>query len=152
VINGDLNLNGSSTLGAGLYVIAGNFTNNTGGTMVGANVSFALGGTFTLSGGTSLDLAAPSSASSYGITDMLVLTKSSAATSIGGGSADKYSGLFYAPNSALSMTGGSSISNNGSSCLMVVLKSISLSGSGALNTSNCASQSSGAVGTPALIQ
>lgn len=152
VINGDLNLNGSSILGAGLYVIKGNFTNNTGGTMTGANVTFALGGSFTLSGGTSLDLAAPSSSSSYGITDILVATKTTAATTIGGGSQDKYSGLFYAPYSALSMSGGSSVSNNGSQCLMLVLKSIALTGSAAITTSSCASQATSVAGTPALIQ
>ncbi len=152
VISGSLSLNGSSTLGAGLYVIGGNFTNNTGGTMTGANVTFALGGTFNLSGGTSLDLAAPTAASGYGITDILVATKSSMPTVIGGGSSDKYSGVFYAPKSAMSISGGSSISTNGNSCLMVVVNSIASSGSGALNASACSSQASTGGGTVALIQ
>ncbi|WP_223798319.1 beta strand repeat-containing protein [Sphingomonas nostoxanthinifaciens] len=156
VINGDLTLNGSSILGSGLYVIKGGFTNNTGGTMTGNAVTFALGGTFTLSGGTSLDLAAPTGSSSYGITDVLVATKSTAATTIGGGSADKYSGLFYAPKSPMSLSGGSSISTNGSACLMVMVLSVSSTGSGTLNASNCSGVSTGSSsassGTLALIR
>lgn len=152
VIKGDLSLSGSSTLGSGLYVIGGDFTNNTGGTMTGKDVTFALGGTFALSGGTTLDLAAPSNTSSYGITDILVATKSTAQTSIGGGSSDKYSGVLYAPKSDLKVSGGGSISTSGSSCLMVVVNTASLTGSGNLNTSACASQTSSAAGTVALLQ
>ena len=152
VINGDLNLNGSSTLGSGLYVIKGNFTNNTGGTMTGVAVTFALGGTFNLAGGTTVDLAAPPAGSAYGITDMLVLTKSTAGTTIGGGSSDKYSGMVYAPKSALSVSGGASISANGSACLMVTVSTVAVSGSGVLNSSGCSSLSSGGGATVALIQ
>lgn len=152
VIAGDINLNGSSIFGAGLYVVKGNFTNNTGGTMTGSSVTFALGGTFTLSGGTTLDLSAPTTASGYGVPDLLIATKSSSATSIGGGSQDKYGGLIYAPNSAMSASGGSSVSANGSSCMMLVVKSITLTGSGTINTSNCSSMATNSNSTPALIQ
>jgi len=136
VINGNLSLNGSSTFGSGTYIIKGNFTNNTGGTMSGSDISFALGGTFTLTGGTSLDLAAPSSTSSYGIPDVLVATKSTAATTIGGGSANKYGGLVYAPKSALSISGGSSVSSNAAGCLMMIVSTITMSG-GTSATSTC---------------
>jgi len=152
VINGDLNLNGSSIFGAGLYIVKGNFTNNTGGTMTGSNVTFALGGTFTLSGGTTLDLSAPTTASGYGIPDLLIATKSTSATTIGGGSSDKYGGLIYAPKSAMSASGGSSITSNGSQCMMLVVQSITLTGSGTITTSNCSSMTSSSSSTPALIQ
>lgn len=128
VINGDLTLNGSSTFGSGSYVLKGNFTNNTGGTMSGTDVTFALGGTFTLSGGTSLDLSAPSSASSFGVPNLLVATKSTAATTIGGGSADKYAGLFYAPKSPMTISGGASVSSNSSACLMLIVDRLILTG------------------------
>jgi len=152
VIKGDLNLSGSSIFGSGLYVIGGDFSNNTGGTMSGVDVTFALGGTFTLLGGTSLDLAAPSSSSAYGVTDILVATKSSAETKIGGGSTDKYSGMVYAPKSDLKITGGGSISSNGSSCLMYMVNTANLSGSGSLAASECTSITNGGGGTVALIQ
>jgi len=137
VINGNLDLSGSSTFGSGTYVIAGNFTNNTGGTMSGTDVSFALGGTFALSGGTSLDLAAPGGSSSYGVPGVLFATKSSSASSIGGGSSDKYAGLVYAPKSDLSISGGSSVSASGAACLMMIIRTITLSGSGSTSTGTC---------------
>jgi len=137
VIGGDLSLSGSSILGSGNYIIKGDFTNNTGGTMSGVDVTFALGGTFTLSGGTSLDLAAPGASSSYGIPGVLIATKSTSDTRIGGGSNNKYAGLLYAPKSDMTVSGGGSISANGGACLMLIVKTLTLSGGGALSTGAC---------------
>jgi len=153
VINGDLDLNGSSALGAGKYIIAGSFTNNTGGTMTGSDVTFALGGSFKLTGGTSLDLAATSSATSgYGIQDVLAVTKTTSDVALGGGTSDRYSGLVYAPKAEIKLTGGASLSANGSQCLMMVVNSVNISGGAAFNTSNCTSQVNGAGAAVALIQ
>lgn len=143
VINGDLSLNGSSTFGSGLYVIKGNFTNNTGGTMSGTELTFALGGTFTLSGGTSLDLSAPGAGSSYGVAGVLVATKTSSATLIGGGSGNKYAGLLYAPKSDLTLKGGASMSAYGSNCLMMILNTLSLLEGGSAATGTCSALSGG---------
>ncbi|ATE66750.1 TadE/TadG family type IV pilus assembly protein [Rhizorhabdus dicambivorans] len=152
VINGNLSLNGSSTFGSGNYYIKGNFTNNTGGTMAGTDVSFALGGTFTLAGGTSLDLAAPSSSGSYGVPGLLIVTKSTTATSIGGGSQNKYAGLVYAPKSDMTVSGGAALSSNGTNCLMLILKTLLLSG-GTTVASTCSSLStSGSVANVALFK
>jgi len=152
VIKGDLDLNGSSVMGSGLYVIGGNLSNNTGGTMTGSDVSFALGGSFTLAGGTSLDLAASSSNSGYGMQDILVVTKSSSTVSLGGGTTDKYSGLVYAPKAEIKLTGGASLSNNGSQCLMMVVNSVTMAGGAAFSTNTCASQINNAGTAVALIQ
>lgn len=141
IINGNLSLNGGSTLGAGTYIIRGNFTNNTGGTMAGTDISFALGGTFTLAGGTSLDLAAPNSLASYGVPGILIATKSASGTTIGGGSANRYAGLLYAPKSDLSLSGGASMSANASNCLMMILSTLTQSGGGQLSTGSCSSLS-----------
>ena len=143
VINGNLSLSGSSTLGSGLYVIKGNFTNNTGGTMAGTDVTFALGGTFTLSGGTSLDLSAPGAGSSYGVAGVLMATKTSSATLIGGGSGNKYAGLLYAPKSDLTLKGGASMSAYGSNCLMMILNTLSLLEGGSAATGTCSALSGG---------
>ena len=148
VIAGNLNLNGSSTFGSGTYIIKGNFTNNTGGAMIGTDVTFGLGGTYTLAGGTSLDLAAPGVTSSYGIIGILIATKSSAATSIGGGSSDRYAGLIYAPNSDLTVSGGASMSSSGSGCLMMIVNTLTLSG-GTTVGSSCSGLSS-ASSTPSV--
>ena len=152
VIAGDLDLNGSSVLGSGQYIIGGDLSNNTGGTMTGVDVSFALGGSFTLTGGTSLDVAAPSASGGYGIQDVLLVTKTSSDVSLGGGTTDKYSGLVYAPKAEIKLTGGASLSNNGSQCLMMVVDSVTISGGAAFSTNNCASQVNGAGKGVALIQ
>nr|WP_253718136.1 pilus assembly protein TadG-related protein [Sphingomonas sp. AP4-R1] len=143
VVKGNLALQGSAIMGDGLYVVGGDWTNGTGGAMTGVNVTFALGGSFNFAGGTSFDLAAPTASSGYGITDMLILTKTSSATGISAGSNGKASGLIYAPNSAFSSSGGSSISGNGSACMMLVVNSVSVTGSGTVNTANCSSLSNG---------
>ncbi|KKC24013.1 Tad domain-containing protein [Sphingomonas sp. SRS2] len=150
VINGNLSLNGSSTFGSGSYIIKGNFTNNTGGTMSGTDLTFAMGGTFTLSGGTSLDLAAPGALSSYGIPGILFATKSAAATTIGGGSNNKYAGLLYAPKSNMIVSGGGSMSANGGACLMMILNRLTLTGGGATATGNCASLSGSSSSTASV--
>lgn len=159
VINGDLTLAGAATMGSGLYIVKGNWTNGTGCSgcvMSGVDVTVAMGGTFNFAGGTSFDLAAPTSSSSYGITDILIVTKSSSATSISAGSTGKASGVIYAPNSAFSSSGGSAISTHGSGCMMLLVNTIAVSGSGTINTANCTSQnttsSNGSSGTAALVQ
>ena len=153
VINGDLNLNGSSTFGSGLYVIRNNFTNNTGGSMTGADVTFALGGTFTLAGGTSLNLAAPSSSSSYGVPNILIATKSSSATTIGGGSSNRYAGLVYAPKSNILLDGGASMSSSSANCLMMIVNTLTLNGGTAVGSA-CSglTGSSSSVAKVALVQ
>lgn len=152
LINGALNLNGSSTFGAGMFTINGGFTNNTGGTMTGSGVTFVLAGTFTLSGGTSMTLSAPSSDAGGGITDILVATKSYAATSIGGGSQNSYTGLVYAPNSPLTFNGGANVGSSG--CFMMIVSTISMNGGTSSGTacSSLASGGSGSSGSVALVQ
>lgn len=134
-IAGDLNLNGSSTFGSGTYVIKGDFTNNTGGTMTGVDVSFGLGGTFTLSGGTSMELDAPGTGASYGVPNILIATKSGSATKLGGGSANKYAGLLYAPKSDILLDGGASMASSTGACLMMIVNTLSLNGGTAVASS-----------------
>jgi hypothetical protein len=157
VIHGDLSLTAAATFGPGLYLISGNFSNgtgcNNGCVMSGVDVTFVMGGTFNFAGGSYFDLAAPTAASDgYGITNVLFATKSSSATSMSGGANGKVSGLIYAPNSAFSSSGGTSISANGGKCMMVVVNTISVSGSGTVKTTGCTNLSTSTSGTVALIQ
>ena len=138
IINGDLNLNGSSTFGAGTYTINGAFTNNTGGTMSGSNVTFILAGSLNVAGGTSVNLSAPTGTSSYGITDVLFATRTTTATILGGGTQDSLSGAVYVPNSDFQMSGGASVSG---ACFMLIAKTVTLS-SGPTAGTMCASLTS----------
>lgn len=150
-INGALNLNGSATFGAGAYYVNGAFTNNTGGSMTGSGVSFFLAGTFTLSGGTSMTMSAPTSDAGGGVADLLVATKSSADTRIGGGSQNVYAGLVYAPNSALVMDGGAGVTGGGR-CFMLVVSTLSMNGGTTTGTACAGIGGSGATGNVALLQ
>ncbi|WDF71345.1 pilus assembly protein TadG-related protein [Novosphingobium sp. KACC 22771] len=138
LINGNLSLNGSSTFGAGLYTINGGFTNNTGGTMAGSNVSFVMAGTLNVAGGTSVNLSAPGSGSASGIPDVLFVTKSTSATILGGGTQDVFSGAVYVPNSDFQMSGGAGATGG---CFMIVAKTVTLA-SGPSAATMCSSLSS----------
>lgn len=152
VINGNISSSGAMTFGSGTYYINGNFTNSTGGVMAGVDVTFALAGTVSLAGGTSLDLAAPTSTSSYGVPNVLIATKTSSATTIGGGATGKYSGLVYAPKSALNVSGGATLSSNGGACLMLIVSTFSLSGGTSVGSCSGAAGSSSSTANVALFK
>ena len=152
VINGNLSSSGAMTFGSGTYYINGNFTNSTGGAMTGVDVTFALSGTIALAGGTSLDLSAPTPFSSYGVPTVLIATKTSSATTIGGGATGKYSGLIYAPKSALNVSGGATLSSNGGACLMLIVSTFSLSGGTSVGSCSGAAGSSSSTASVALFK
>ncbi|QTH20894.1 hypothetical protein HRJ34_21635 [Rhizorhabdus wittichii] len=146
VINGNLSSSGAMTFGSGVYILNGNFTNGTGGAMTGTDVTFAMSGTYSLAGGTTLDLAAPGALASYGVPGILFATKTSSASTMGGGASGKYAGLIYAPKSDVTLTGGASMSGNGSNCLMMIVSTLNLSGG-----TNVASACSGLSGTSSSV-
>ncbi len=133
-INGDLDLMGTAVFGAGRYTVNGDFTNNTGGSMTGSNVSFILAGMMHLTGGTSLNLAAPSSNAGGGLADILIASLSSADSRIGGGSQNIYTGAVYLPNAEINFSGGSGVSGNGG-CFTLIADIIDLSGGNSTATS-----------------
>ena len=126
-INGNLSLSGSATFGAGAYYVDGNFTNNTGGSMTGADVTFFMSGALTLSGGVAMNLTAPTSDAGGGVTDLLFATKSTAQTNLGGGASATFAGVVYAPNSNMVMDGGAGAAGNGR-CFALVVNTFSMNG------------------------
>jgi hypothetical protein len=148
-INGDLSLNSDTVFGAGTYTINGNFTNNTGGSMVGRNVSFVLAGSLKAAGGTSIDLAAPSSQAGTGLPDILFATRTSTPTVLGGGTQDVFSGVVYAPNSDVNMSGGASASG---ACFSLIVRTITLAGGPAAATACPLLGSGGLSGSVGLIR
>jgi hypothetical protein len=133
-INGDLDLMGTAVFGAGRYTINGAFTNNTGGSMSGTGVTFILADNFRLTGGTSLNLAAPSNALGGGLADILIASLGNAQSHIGGGSQNIYTGTVYIPNAHISFTGGSGVSGNGG-CFTLIADTIDFSGGNSTATS-----------------
>jgi len=149
IVNGSLRSSGAMTFGAGTYILNGSFTNGTGGAMTGTDVTFAMSGTYSLAGGTKLDLAAPNSLASYGVPGILFATKTSSASSMGGGANGKYAGLIYAPKSDVTLTGGASMSGSGSNCLMMIVSTLTLSGG--TNVASACSSLSGSSSSTASV-
>jgi len=157
-INGSLNLSGSVSFGAGAYYINGGFTNNTGGQLTGTNVTFITTGALNMSGGTSLNLSAPTGTSvqfdSTGAIDNLLFASQTTSNSVlGGGSQNQYSGAVYFPNSNIDLSGGVGVTGTSGGCFTVVSKTLTLA-SGPSATTTCAgvNVSAGSTGTPSLIQ
>ena len=144
-INGNLSLSGSATFGAGAYYVDGNFTNNTGGSMTGSDVTFFLSGALTLSGGVAMNLTAPTSDAGGGVTDLLFATKSTAQTNLGGGASAVFAGVVYAPNSNMVMDGGAGAAGNGR-CFALVVNTFSMNGGTTAGTA-CTSFGGGASGS-----
>jgi len=144
-INGNLSLSGNATFGAGAYYVDGNFTNNTGGSMTGSDVTFFMSGALTLSGGVAMNLTAPTSDAGGGVTDLLFATKSTAQTNLGGGASAIFAGVVYAPNSNMVMDGGAGAAGNGR-CFALVVNTFSMNGGTTAGTA-CTSFGGGASGS-----
>jgi Flp pilus assembly protein TadG len=153
IIGGDLNLQGDATFGAGRYTIRKGFSNPTGGTMTGTDVTFIMGGTLAVSGGTSVRLSAPTTTTAGGgFADVLFASSLTSATALTEGASTTFRGAIYLPNSDFTMSGGASI---GSSCFMMIAKSITLqNGTSAAQADGCSikSTASGGGGNVALVQ
>lgn len=132
-INGDLDLRGTVVLGKGLYLINGAFTNTTGGSITGSEVSFILKDQLTYAGGAGINLSAPVQNSSWGVPGLLFASATTNATSFGGGAQGKYSGILYFPNSDFSLSGGAGMN---SSCFSLIAKSVTVT-SGPTATTTC---------------
>lgn len=134
-IDGDLDIKGSVSFGAGTYYVNGEFANNTGGSMTGTDVSFILRDGLQLSGGTTLNLAAPKSAGLYGIHDLLFASRTTEDAKLRGSTQNIYSGTFYMPNAKLDMAGGAGVNTDVATCMMLVANTIDLQGGSAGGTS-----------------
>jgi hypothetical protein len=151
-INGSMIVTGPMNFGAGEYVINGSLTNNTSGKMSGANVTFILRDALTLSGAAGLTITAPSDSTGGGLPSILFASKANAATKISGGSNNIMAGVFYIPNSDLTLDGGASITSNGA-CLNYIVSTLTLNG-GTTAATTCTGGGSGTStsGTIALVQ
>jgi len=151
-INGDVTIAGLVLFGKGRYTISGNFVNGTGGSgwpnpttlegvsvagfdQAGIDVTFILGGVMNLSGGAKTRLEAPVTTQAGGaIAELLFSSASAAASSWNAGSNNLFAGTIHLPNSALTMTGGSS--TVGTKCMSLIAATITVSG-GAATGSAC---------------
>lgn len=145
---GNLSLAGNAVFGAGTYVIDGSFINNTTGTMTGSNVSFVVGGNWTMGGSAHVAITAPSATSGTGIPGYLLISTTTQPTTFTAGSNSIFSGIVYLPNSDLTVNSGGALSAgtaNGA-CWTMITKTITVQGGARLTATQCAASgtSSGA--------
>ena len=182
-INGALTIDGGALFGAGRYTIKNGLTNTVGSNgglwpftssfsgktygqsiggqstggfdMVGADVTFILGGVLNLGGGAKTKLIAPFASVSGGqIADMLLHTMSGSTTAWAAGAGNNFSGTVYLPNSTVTLSGGNSTLSAGQ-CFVLIAYKITATGGAALGTA-CATMisayGSGGAATVRLIK
>lgn len=145
-INGSLSITANASFGAGAYTINGNLAGTASGTLTGTGVTFILAGNLTMSGGSRMNFTAPTSDAGGGITDVVIATKSASATLINQGAQNTLTGMFYAPNSAVTLDGGANFSAPSGKCLMMVVSTLTLNGGTSSGTA-CTSLTGGSTGS-----
>ncbi len=176
-INGSVLLGGGATLGSGVYTIAGYLSLGSGGGgavtcggksigLYGANVSMIIGGSSTVSCGSTVSfcvtggysnvtLTAPSSGTTANIAVIGPPSSSTNSTAgavlIAGATGASVTGAFYFPNGPFTMGGGASLGSAG--CLEVIATQVSVTAGTAL-ASACTGFAGSSLlpGTIALVQ
>ena len=151
-IDGNVSIQSGGNLGAGLYLINGDFDKNAHNTVTATGVTMVAAGSFSTGGSSGLVLTAPASDSTTngGIGGIAFASKTSKASTIGGSSSNTLGGIFYLPNSDLSVSGAGTMA--GATCMALVVDTLTISGSGAVSNTNCSAPSLPGNGTVSLIQ
>jgi hypothetical protein len=127
-VSGSANL----TLSSGLYTVIGPVSVSGSATVTGSGVTIVTSGTVTLSGSGVITLTAPgTSPTSDAVSGFVLIGTGSGAWSYSGSGDANLTGVLYAPNAGMTFSGSSASSP--SSCLEVVVKTASLSGSATLS-------------------
>lgn len=159
-IDGYFSSAGGTTLGAGVYTIDGYFALGAGGGgdvscngasvgLSGTDVTLVIGGADTPSSGTckgqafcmgagyaNVTLLAPTTGATANLAVIGPQSGSEGAVLAEGASGADFSGAFYFPTAAISMSGGSSLGSFGASqCLMLIGSQVTLTGGSALASS-----------------
>ena len=151
-IDGNVSIQSGGTLGAGIYLINGDFDKNAHNTVTATGVTMVAAGSFSTGGSSGLILTAPTDASvtNGAISGIAFASKTSKASSIGGSSSNTLGGIFYLPNSDLSVSGAGSMA--GATCMALVVDTLTISGSGGVSNTNCSAPSLSGKGSVSLIQ
>jgi len=151
-IDGNLTINGGGTMGAGRYTINGNFYKSASMGVTANSVTIIAAGSFYTGGASSLTLTAPAadSATNGGIVGIAFASKTTSASTIDGSSSNTLGGIFYLPNSDLSITGAGSVA--APTCFALIAKTVGITGSAMLRDTNCTAPTLTTNTSVALIQ
>jgi hypothetical protein len=147
-INGEVEVQGSLTLGAGAYTVNGalDLAASGGGTVSGTGVSLIASGPIAFGQGFSaINLTAPSAITGSNDGDIstvaLASSSGSASTISQGATNTDVTGAVYVPQGTLTINGAGNLTGGGN-CLQVISAAIAMSGGGSLTT-NCSSLGTG---------
>jgi hypothetical protein len=122
------------TLSPGLYIVNGPVHFGNGSTVSASGVTIVSSGTLTLDGSVPLTWTAPTSGStSGGLPGVAYVSTTTGTTTLGGSGSLTITGVMYTPHSFMSISGAATY--GATSCLEVVVSTITVSGSGALGGS-----------------
>ena len=127
----------SVTLSPGLYIVNGNVNFGAGSTVAASGVTIVSSGTLSISGSVPVTWTAPTTTSTSGIPGIAYVTTSTGSVSLGGSGSLSITGVVYAPNAPMTISGAASYGTT--SCLEVVVNTLTLTGSGAFSSSGCSS-------------
>ncbi|MGB6719252.1 MAG: pilus assembly protein TadG-related protein [Terracidiphilus sp.] len=108
------------------YYIEGNFTTGGGAPVSGSGVSFVITGNVDIANGVTVNLSAPTS---NGVPGVLFYVEGATAT-IEGGSNSNFSGIFYAPNTAVTLDNGTGTTTD----MDFVAQTLTMAGGAALDS------------------
>ena len=122
------------TLSPGLYIVNGPVHFGNGSTVSAAGVTIVSSGTLTIDGSVPVTWSSPTSTStSGGIPGVAYVSTTTGTTTLGGSGSLTITGVLYTPNSAMSIQGAATY--GATSCLEVVVNTLSVVGSGNLGGS-----------------
>jgi hypothetical protein len=128
-----ISVSGSATLTMqpGLYVVNGNISWGNSGVISAAGVTIVSSGTLTVSGSAKVTLSAPGTTpTGSAVSGVAYVSTTTGATSFGGSGTMLLTGVFYTPNSAMTVSG--SASYGADDCLELVAKTVTVTGSGTI--------------------
>jgi Flp pilus assembly protein TadG len=148
VLCGGLVASGGSTvnLSPGVYIIDGGNFNISGGSVVNGaggvtiiltSSSKAAYGTVNISGGTTINITAPTSGTTAGLAFFQDrAAPSTSSDSFSGGTTQDITGAIYFPSQPVTYSGGATVSNGGAACTQLLAYKLSFSGGSTFNA-NC---------------
>jgi len=157
VLCGGLAASGGSTvnLSPGVYIIdggsfnisGGSIVNGTGGvTIILTSSSHSNYGTVSISGGTTINITAPTSGSTAGLAFFQDRAAPSTSTdSFSGGATQNITGAIYFPSQPVTYSGGTTVSNGGAACTQLLAYKLSFSGGSTFNA-NCSGTGVASIG------
>lgn len=131
-----LDFKAAVTLNPGLYVVNGPITFGSQSSVTGTGVTIVSNGAVTMNSGATVDLTAPGTAASNGAVPGILYANAGSGLSLkwNGGSSESFTGVFYVPNSTITINGNAGAGSTG--CMEIIAAYVNIQGDASL-AANC---------------